>query len=302
MGSTSIKISLLAIFSCLLWSTAFVGIKIGLQYTSPLQFAGIRFFLAGLLLLPFSGSFKKLFNAIYLHRKLILRVAFFQTGLLYALFYYGIHLLPGALTAIIIGSQPLFAAIVAHLFLSDDKMGLQKTITITSGISGIVLIALPKGLSGPDGMTELMGMVLLILANIASGLGNVIVSKNKGSLSPIVLNALQMMIGGSFLFIISLFTESYKGFSFPLEYYGSLLWLSFISAAAFSIWFMLLQKPEVKVSDLNVFKFIIPVFGAILSWLILPDESPDLTSIAGMTIIGGSVVVYTLQTRHSIKK
>lgn len=34
----------LAILACLLWSTAFVGIKIGLEYTTPMQFAGTRFF------------------------------------------------------------------------------------------------------------------------------------------------------------------------------------------------------------------------------------------------------------------
>ena len=82
-------------------------------------------------------------------------------------------------------------------------------------------------------------------------------------------------------------------------YYISLAWLSFMSAAAFSIWFTLLQRPGVKVSELNVWKFIIPVFGALLSWIILPDESADPVAITGMVFIALSLIV--LNFNHILK-
>ncbi|TAJ12863.1 DMT family transporter [Marinilabiliaceae bacterium JC017] len=291
----------LAIISCVLWSTAFVGIKIGLTYTTPIQFAGIRFFLSGLMLVPLCGSITRFFSEGKQHIGTILKVSFLQTFILYTFFYLGISLIPGALTAIIIGSQPLFAAIVAHLFMDNDKMSVRKFLTISFGISGIVLIAIKKGFQGSGSYYEIGGMLLLILANIASGLGNIVVSKRKGTISPLILNAWQMSLGGLSLFLVSLFIEPFNGFNFPAAYYGALSWLSFLSAAAFSIWFMLLQKPGVKVSDLNIWKFIIPVFGALLSWIILPDESPDFYSLSGMTIIGISVILYTKQNRRASK-
>ncbi|WP_439182321.1 DMT family transporter [Carboxylicivirga taeanensis] len=294
MQKETVRNTLLAIIACLLWSTAFVGIKIGLKYTTPIQFAGLRFFFSGLLLLPLVPSFKKLVTAIRQNIWLIIKVSAFQTFILYALFYWGVALIDGALAAIIIGSQPLFAALTAHVMMSNDKMSLRKTLVISSGIGGIVLIALPKGVSGPGEWSELAGMALLVMANIASGIGNVFVSKNRTTISPIILNAIQMILGGFSLFLFSLLTEPFSGFDYPTEYYLALSWLSFLSATAFSIWFFLLQKPGIKVSDLNVFKFIIPVFGATLSWVILPDESPDIISIAGMMIIGASVVIYSL--------
>jgi len=55
---------------------------------------------------------------------------------------------------------------------------------------------------------------------------------------------------------------------------------------------VLLQRPEVKVSQLNLWKFIIPVFGAIFSWLLLPDESPHLSSVVGMVVIAASIVLF----------
>lgn len=294
MKHENLRITILAIIACLLWSTAFVAIKIGLQYTTPLQFAGLRFFLSGLFVLPLVPSVSKLVRAVKQNFWLIVKVSAFQTSILYALFYWGVAMIDGALAAIIIGSQPLFAALTAHVMMKNDKMSLRKLLIISSGIGGIVLIALPKGISGPDEWSELLGISLLVLANIASGIGNVFVSKHRTSLSPIILNTTQMLMGGVLLFIVSLITEPFSGFVFPTEYYLALSWLSFLSAAAFTIWFFLLQQPNVKVSDLNVFKFIIPVFGATLSWLILPDESPDFITVAGMLIIGASVVFYSL--------
>jgi drug/metabolite transporter (DMT)-like permease len=80
--------------------------------------------------------------------------------------------------------------------------------------------------------------------------------------------------------------------SFPVDYWILLLWLSFMAAFAFSLWFKLLQRPGVKVSELNLWKFIIPVVGAILSWLLVPDEHPEWLTVAGMIIITGSLIMF----------
>jgi drug/metabolite transporter (DMT)-like permease len=52
MGQSRLNTTILAIISCMLWSSAFAGVKIGLQYTTPIQFAGTRFFISGLLVFP----------------------------------------------------------------------------------------------------------------------------------------------------------------------------------------------------------------------------------------------------------
>lgn len=290
----------LAILACLLWSTAFVGIKIGLEYTTPMQFAGTRFFLSGLMLLPLIASWKKLWEDLRQHFFVFLRIAFFQTFVLYTLFYQGINLVEGATTAIIIGSQPLFTALVAHWALKNDLLTLRKFRTIIIGIVGIVLVALEKGLNftGDTLYGQLLGIGLLVMANMASGYGNVLVSKQSGfKISAVGLSSVQLMMGGLGLFLVSLVAEPFNGFTFDWPYYASLFWLSFLSAAAFSLWFTLLNRPGVKVSDLNIWKFIIPVFGAVFSWLLIPDELPSVLQIFGMFFIGLSLVLYNLQNR-----
>ena len=73
----------LAILACLLWSTAFAAIKIGLRYSDPIGFAGARFMLAGLLLVPFWWcNNPDWLRAVKENLRLILVVSFFQTFLI----------------------------------------------------------------------------------------------------------------------------------------------------------------------------------------------------------------------------
>lgn len=76
---SSLSTIALAILACLLWSTAFAGIKIGLTYSEPLSFAGTRFMLSGLILMPFWITRVSVFRMIYEHFRSILILSFFQT-------------------------------------------------------------------------------------------------------------------------------------------------------------------------------------------------------------------------------
>ncbi|OVE74403.1 hypothetical protein BVX94_00430, partial [bacterium B17] len=81
--NSKISDTILAITACLLWSTAFVGVKIVLQYMSPLVFAGIRFLLAAVLILPFCGGIGVLKKTLTKDTKTFLLIGLFQTFFLY---------------------------------------------------------------------------------------------------------------------------------------------------------------------------------------------------------------------------
>ena len=281
----------LAILACFLWSTAFVGIKLGLKFTTPLNFAGIRFFLSGLMIIPFTGGIGKYFREVKLHYRHILNVSLFQTFLLYSLFYTGISMASASVSAIIVGAGPLFVALMANFIIDNDKLTGKKLLSIFIGFSGIILIAVDRFEINWEKGREFWGILILVIANIAGSFGNILVSKNKSAVSPLVLNSAQIMFGGLGIFVLSLFLEDHNFGIKPLEYYLSLTYLSLLSAIAFSIWFVLLKRPGVKVSELNIWKFLIPVFGALLSWLILPDEYPESIQVTGMMCIAFSLVL-----------
>ncbi|MEX0987755.1 MAG: DMT family transporter [Bacteroidales bacterium] len=285
------KITLQAILACFLWSSAFVGIKIGLPYTTPLQFAGIRFFISGLLVLPLALHYNPAFMTIVRSNlRFILFLGLLQTFLHYALFYTGIDKVPGAIAAIVIGAGPLFVALVAHIFIPGDQMNLKKAMIILLGFSGIILVSIGRG-GGVTGTVQLIGILILIGNNIVSGFSNVLIAMEKKKIPPLILSSTSMIFGGLLLFLFSIPIEGLHISPKPLPYYLSLGWLSILSAVAISVWTILLKKPEVVVSDLNMWKFLIPVSGAVLAWVILPDESPDLLSIIGMTITAITLII-----------
>lgn len=291
------KVVFLAILANLLWSTAFTGVKIGLRYSPPLLFAGIRFILAGLLLLPFCGGLGNYFKSIRSNIKTIIILSLFQTFILYSLFFFGMTLVPGSTGAIVTGSTPLLAAITAHILLKDDKLSIGKAIYIFSGIFGIILISIDRQFVTGASIKELAGIFILLGATLASSIGNVIVSADKSEVEPITLNSAQIGLGGIMLFLLSLVLEGYPQVAITKQFVSALLWLSFISAAGFSIWFYLLKKEKVKVSDLNMWKFIIPIFGAIISWIFLKNDSPTVLSVLGMLIVAISVLLFNFKKK-----
>jgi drug/metabolite transporter (DMT)-like permease len=291
---------LFAVIACVLWSTAFAGVKIGLQYTTPVQFAGIRFLISGLILLPFCSNLKEELRIALKYPGQIIVIGLFQTSILYFFFYLGLNKTPAAIAAIIVGAGPLFVGLLAHFSTEDDKLSKQKIIALLIGFSGIILLALAKEGNATDYRKMLLGIVLLITGNFAGSYGNILISKNRIPISPILLNSIQIFTGGLTLVVISFFME---GFSFgikPPAYYISLAWLSILSATAFSLWFIVLRRPGVKVSEINIWKFIIPVLGAILSWLIIPGEGPTWNTLAGMVFIAIAIVIITRQTKTVI--
>jgi len=274
-----------AISACLLWSSAFAGVKYGLGFMPVFVFAGIRFLLAGAMQLPLVGIREP---ARLFRDRRVWMIALFNTFFLYALFFTALSMAPGAQAAIIVGASPLVAGWMAHLLMPNDRMTLRKQAAILLGMLGITLVILNKEpWQSGVGREESIGLGLLVISCFVSSFGNILVAKTRNEISPIAMNSAQMIIGGSLLLITGLSTTGMPEFGVPLTFYVVLIYLAALSATAFAIWFFLLQREAV--SDLNMWKFLVPVFGAIFSWVLLPDEKPDAVSVFAMCLVGVAV-------------
>lgn len=290
--------SLLAVIACLLWATAFAGVKTGLKYADPLFFAGIRFLLAGLLLLPFCGSLLHIFREIKKYWKVILTVSLFQTVLLYSFFFLSMSMVEASTGAIVNGMSPLIGALMAHFFLkgSGNNLTMRKLFSFLIALSGIVLITVGKGdLSTVGGRQEILGIALMLTGSVCGAISSIYIARKRSAINPVLLNSAQISIGGLFLLSLSFLTEgvNLSLFTNPsLEFFIALVYLSLLSATAFSIWFYLLKDRAVPVTTLSIWKFIVPVGGAVFSWIIIPGESPDLLSIGGMGAAALAVLIF----------
>lgn len=298
-----------AITACTLWASAFVGVKFGLGFVPMFTFAGLRFLLAGAMQLPVLG-FTKARGEERLGQpkpvgliRLAMRphtwlVSLCNTFLLYSLFFYGMTLVRGAQAAIVIGASPVVVSWMAHWWMPDDKMTSRKNAALLLGLVGVAVIALGSKPWEPVGRSEVFGMLVLLGVSVVSSVGNILVARAPAGTRPVQLNSVQMLLGGAGLLAVGWLVEGPQNLrAVPAEFWGTLVYLAFLSAAAFAIWFSLLQRE--KVSELNLWKFLVPVLGAAIAWILLPNESPELTSVIGMVLVASGIFV---GSRHGSRR
>jgi drug/metabolite transporter (DMT)-like permease len=291
---------LLAATACILWGTAFPAAKVALRYLPPLTLAGVRFILAGIMLIPFWPRREKPLSQIGSNLPTIILLSLLQTIILYSLFFIGMQLARGSRAAIIIGCAPLVTALLAHLLQKNEKLDLRRITALLAGSLSVGVVSWTSRPSAAVRPGELLGLGLLFIGVISSSLGNILVARRKDHLHPVLLNSSQIFLGGCVLLLLGLAVEGpqLSQLSFGQDGTGappqallfSLLWLAGISAAGFTAWFYLLGK--IPVSDLNTWKFIIPLTGVLLSWLIIPEETPDPWTALGMIGTAASVLLY----------
>lgn len=284
---------LYAILASVLWAIVNPVIKTGLSYDmTPMNFAGLRFTSVGIILLAYTWH-KDMWEEVRKNSKLFTLLTLVNIFLGYAAFYIGVNLVDGAISSIIMGTTPFVNIILSHIMTKHDKLNKHKVISILISLVGLLMIIGVKSGGYSINAIGLVGIGLLFMNIIFQGYSAIKVAEYKANIDPVFLNAVQMFFGGFLLYVTGVAIEGYKQFiGKPMGFYLSLGILVFVSVFAFSFWFIALQDKNTKVSEVNMCRLINPILGAILSWIMLPDEVPTFNTVAGMIIIVFSLVFY----------
>lgn len=284
---------LYAVLASVLWAIVNPVIKAGLSYDmSPMNFAGLRFTSVGIILFIYTWH-KGMWDEIKANKKLFTLLTIVNIFLGYAVFYLGVDLVDGAISSIIMGTTPFVNIILSHIMTENDKLNKHKIVSILISLVGLLMIIGIKGTGYSINGVGFLGIILLYMNIIFQGYSAIKVAEYKANIDPVFLNAVQMFFGGLLLYLTGVGVEGYKNFiGKPMGFYASLGILVFVSVFAFSFWFMALQDKNTKVSEVNMCRLINPILGAVLSWIMLPDEKPTFNTIAGMIIIVFSLIFY----------
>lgn len=267
-------VAAIAIFCCALWGSATPFIKLGYELMldkrdvpSTILFAGIRFALAGALtVLIYSLAYRRF---LFPKRESIGRVAavsLFQTVLQYLFFYIGLANTTGVKGTIASGSSAFFSLLIAGLLFRAEKLTPKKLVASMLGFAGIVFV----NLNGLTLTMNFLGDGFVLLSAVAYGFSTVLIKRFSKYEHPVVLSGYQFILGGLFMIAVGL------SFGGSVRISGGtaalvLLYLSLLSAAAYSLWGLLLQHNPV--SRVTIYHFTTPVFGVLLSSLMLSESS-----------------------------
>lgn len=286
-----------ALICCALWGSAFPCIKIGYELfdipshaiASQVLFAGCRFTLAGILAIAIGSVLNK---KLLLPKKdsciKIVKLSMLQTVAQYLFFYIGLANTSGVKASIIEGVNVFIAILVASLLFHQEPLTVKKMIGSIIGFAGVVLVNVSG--NGVDMAFTFTGDGFIVLSTVAYAFSSVLLKRYATEENPVVLSGYQFIVGGVIMVLCGLLgggkltTVSESGIAM-------LLYLALVSAVAYSLWGVLLKYNPI--SRVAVFGFMNPVFGVILSAILL-HEADKLGVMCVVSLVLVCIGIYVV--------
>ena len=293
------RASLFQVFLSLLWGGNHVSIKASLAYGSPLQVGWLRFFLGGLLTVPYVFSRGETLMLLRREIRPVLVI-----GLLFTIqilfMNFGQNITSAGHATALNATFPIWAAVFAHLLVPTDRLTRWKSLAIIFSYSGVLAIVFGDSKS-VDVNISIWGDLMSLISAALLGFRVVLISNFAQDMSEAKLMFWQAVIGivcfapASFMLESPEFTANVK-FWFALSYQGFVIaGFGFLANA----WLMKRYLP----STITFFSFIQPPAGVILAWVFL-SESPGQGLILGLILIGIGTIVFGgeayLKTRRGV--
>lgn len=301
-----VAVVLLAMLCCFLWGSASPSIKIGYKLfniasddiASQILFAGVRFTLAGLLTIALGSLFsRKLLFPAKQSWGMVFKLSLAQTIIQYLFFYIGLAHTSGVKGAIITASNVFFSILISSLIFHYEKLGKGKILGCLLGFAGVVLINVSS--NSFDSSMSFIGEGFVLLSTISYAVSSVLIKNYGQKENPVTLSGYQFVFGGLVMLSAGLIMGgSLHGFT--VKSTMLLIYLAIISAVAYSIWGLLLKhNPVGKVA---VFGFMNPMFGVILSAILLKEQNQAFTFRGLVSLLLVCAGIYAVNRESKNKK
>lgn len=274
---------------CIIWGTTYLALRVGVTQFPPFLFSGIRFLIAGPILLVLVGLFRKVG---FPSRKVILQQA--VSGLLLCTFGVGIvgwseMYVSSGLAAIICSVMPIWVMLINFAIASDDQPALPVVLGLFIGLLGIVLI-FGEHVADFSEPRYTLGIVTTFLGNICWAIGTVWVKRKTQATDAFLAAGLQMLFGGILLMPMSLIFDDYSTLTYSPDVLFALVYLIlFGSVAAYASYSYAIKKLSMTV--VSLYAYINPIVAVVLGALLLGERLNVQIAIGILITLAGIYVV-----------
>jgi len=216
-----------------------------------------------------------------------------NTAVPFVLISWGELYIDSAVAAILNSTVPLFTMVIAHLFLSDDRLTLPRLVGLLAGFAGVIVI-LSRDLDFNGGFEgSVLGQVAVLIAALFYAGSGVYARRNTHGLSPIVQALVPLLVADSAIWLAVPLTES--PFTLPQL---SLTWLAVVwlglvgSCFAYLLYYYLLHS--IGPTRTTLVTYVFPLVGVALGVLFL-NELLDWQLFVGGSMVVGSIAVVNLR-------
>lgn len=285
----------ISLFCMLLWGSAIPMIKS--LYTmleiapddtgSKILIAGLRFFIAGILTIIYYYLFSdEKIRKKDINFRFIILMAIVQITLQYIFYYIGLSNTLGVKASIIQASNAFIIVVLSAVLMKNDPLTKKKIISLILGTVGVIVVNFNSSSSGLS--FTFSGEGAIIISTTLNALGTVLVKKYGQKQNSFVISIGQFIIGSVPIIILGLYLHK-APLNFTVNSFLLLVYGSFISATAFTLWYMVLKYQ--KSGEFGIYKLFIPIFGSLFSVIFLNEKFTVYLSAGMILVIIGSLIL-----------
>ena len=271
---------------CVVWSSTWLAIKIGLRDLPPISFVAIRFLIAIIVLLAVSIGHTRLLPLRRNDYAVLAITGILMFAVNYTLLFWAELHVSSGLAAVLQATIPIFGMIFAHWMLPDEPIRFQKLTGAMIAIGGVSVIC--GRLLGFNGPLAFWGGVGVVIGAASAAYANVLVKARSIQLAPAMLAAWQMIFGTAPLLVLGFAVDGNPArFHWTATSVFCLVYLAVIgSALTFLLLYWLL--PRLTLAQLQSISLITPPGAVMLGWL-LGGETFPISSLLGAALVLGGV-------------
>jgi len=267
---------------CLIWSSTWLAIKLGLRDLPPVSFVAIRFIIAVAVLLAISIGRVPLLPK---GRGDFILLAW--TGVLmfcvnYALLFWAELYVSSGLSAVLQATIPIFGMVFAHFIIPSEPLRGARIAGALVALGGVGVIC--SRLLNFGGLLAFWGGVAIVFGAASAAYSNVVLKARAIRLAPAMIAAWQMIFG-----LVPLIAAGFLLDGNPLRFHWTgraIFCLFYLAVPGSALAFLLLYwlMPRMSVTNLQTISFITPPGAVLFGWL-LGGESFSLWSLMGGALV-----------------
>lgn len=277
-------------FICFVWGTTWLAMKVGIADVPPGVFAGLRWTLAGLVVLTIRrmrGERNRPPPRLWLR---LIGVSILIISMNQVIQLYGLRHIGAGLAAVISSALTPIALMSFSAALGQERFNRHQLAAIGVGVAGVFTLFGPAALAGTLDKWEIFGAVSVMIGCLCYCLGSVLTRGLMRTIAPVQLAGLTNLIGGTFMLIVALAIEpgAWDAMRLHWGWPAFLAWLYLLIPGALmstTMYFLLVR--DWGASKPGTYAFISPVIAVAIgaTWF---GEKLDWGDLAGMALMLGA--------------
>jgi drug/metabolite transporter (DMT)-like permease len=276
----------LTLMTAILWGGNSVAIKMALAGVPPIYLAGLRFLLGGLFVIVWAlisrtqvrleaGELRKILRLILLF---VTQIYFLNAGTYYTL---------AGRSTVLISAYPFFTTLFAHIYIKGDRASTSRFLGMALSFSAVIVVFTES--FATNQMDYLLGDGLVLASACLLGARQIYTKRLAQDISPSKLLVWQSFLSLPIFFGASLLLEHDQPVNLTTAVTAGIFYQGIVIAGfCFLIMTSLLRK--FQASRVGAFGFVTPIFGVILSSVLL-DEPISIGLVGSVLLVGVGILI-----------